>query len=120
MSGLERAEAELRRAGLFDKDSDYAGMIGEAVMRLMRVHLEERHSGFSNGLVVKVFSRVASGKTLSPITNDPAEWNDISDMNGGPLWQNNRDSSFFSEDGGKTGYQVDDRKKQLVFAEPKP
>jgi len=109
MGNLEKfAEDELRAVGLFDKDSDYGGMMGEAVMKLIRVFAEEGHSGFSASMAISLFSRLASWKPLTPITNNPDEWNDVSNLcaNGKPLWQSKKDSECFSEDGGETYYNL--------------
>lgn len=116
MSNLEKhAEREMRRAGLYDADSDYGGMIPEAVMKLVRVHAAEGHSGGSHNLVMQIFNRVANFKTLTPITNSPDEWHEV----GTDIWQNTRDSSFFSTDGGKTGYSIDDKERSIkTFAPP--
>jgi len=115
---LEAAKKELEKAGLFDKDSDYDGMLGHAVMKLMEVHLKEGHSGYSNGAAVNIFSRLATGKTLSPITNDPAEWMDVVGASEGqePMWQNRRDSTNFSNDGGKTYYCIDEEGRPVKTA----
>jgi len=108
MSGLvSHAERELHRAKLFDKDSDYSGMIGEAVMKLVRAHAAEGHSGMSHQLTMEVFNRVINFQPLTPLTSDPSEWNDVSAMSGGSMWQNNRQPSVFSKDGGKTWYDLD-------------
>lgn len=117
---IAHAEAEMRRAGLYDADSDYAGMIPEAVMKLVRVHASEGHSGFSHGLTLQVFNRVVNFKTLTPITDDPAEWMDVNDGRGPdkPVWQNCRDSALFSNDGGKTYYSVDDKDRALKTSAP--
>jgi hypothetical protein len=116
---LKHAEEEMRRAGLYDKDSDYGGMIPEAVMKLMRPFAEEGHSGMSASLTLEIFGRLARFKTLTPITNDPAEWMEVSEYMGPSekgVWQNRRDSSFFSNDGGKTYYSVDDKDRILKTA----
>lgn len=111
MSKLEEhAERELRAAGLFDKDSDYDGAIGEQVMKLIRA-LDEGHSGGSMSITLAAFDRVVRFKTLTPITSDPAEWIEIdkgmrSDP-AVPVWQNRRQSSCFSTDGGQTHYDID-------------
>lgn len=110
MGLVDHAELELRRAGLFDKDSDYDGMLGPAVMALVRTFASQGHSGFSAMVTLQLFETVAKFKTLTPITSDPAEWMDVADMgaNGDPpVWQNRRKSSCFSNDGGKTYYDID-------------
>lgn len=101
---------ELQRAGLYDADSDYGGMIGQAVQALVELFASQGHSGMSAHIVLDVFNRVARFKTLTPITSDPSEWMDVADMmpNGDPpLWQNKRQSSCFSNDGGRTYYDID-------------
>jgi hypothetical protein len=108
MSLVAHAKEELTRAGLFDRDSDYKGMIGEAVLELVEKFAEQGHSGFSARLVLDIFQRVASFEALTPITCDPSEWNYINDIRSEPLWQNRRDSTLFSLDGGKTYYSVED------------
>lgn len=114
MSNLvKHAESELRRAGLFDKDSDYGGMIAEAVMKLVKVHAEEGHSGMSHAWTLQVFNRVVNFKTLTPITNSPDEWMEVGkDMmpeGERTCWQNRRTGSLFSHDGGKTYYDIDEK-----------
>lgn len=111
MSNLEtHAEFELRRAGLFDADSDYNGAIGEAVMKLIRALAGEGHSGGRAMITLSAFERVARFKTLTPLTDAPEEWMDVADY-GGPgspaVWQSRRQSSCFSNDGGKTYYDID-------------
>lgn len=118
---LDHAKSELEKAGLFDKDSDYAGMIGKAVMKLVEAHSEEGHSGGSHYLVLQAFNRVINFKTLSPLTADPKEWVEIErDKLGegeGKLWQSTRQSSCFSRDRGNTWYDIDDPKSKATRAE---
>lgn len=111
MSNLEKhAERELRLAGMYDADADYGpGVIAEAVMRLIKTHAAEGHSGFSHLTVLQIFNKVANLKTLTPITSDPAEWEQLGpDMMPEQSWQNKRQSSIFSKDGGKTWYDIDE------------
>jgi len=113
MNLVTHAEAELTKAGLFKEDSDYNGMIGKAVLELMKSFSKQGHSGFSAMLTLDVFSRLAKWKTLTPITDNPEEWNDVSDMSGSkePFWQNKRQPDCFSKDGGKTYYSLDELEK---------
>lgn len=104
MSNLtSHAQTELTAAGLFKKDSDYNGMIGDAVLELVKVFAAQGHSGFSAGLTLEVFNRVASYKTLTPITSNPEEWMEV----GTGVWQNRRQGSVFSKDGMQTWYDID-------------
>lgn len=111
MSNLvKHAEYELKLAGLFDKDSDYDGMLGDAVLQLVKVFAKQGHSGFSAGRTLAIFNEVANFKNLTPIGKDPDEWMNVSEMSNGPTWQNKRRSTTFSRDGGKTWYDIDDPK----------
>lgn len=102
---VRHAAAELRRAGMFDEDSSYGGMLGHAVMRLVRTHAAEGHSGFSHGIAMSLFRRVGDFKVLSPLTDNPEEWNEV-DPADTRMWQSARQPSCFSTDGGKTYYDV--------------
>ena len=108
------AEQELRRAGLFDEDSDYDGMLGVEVMRLIRAFCGQGHSGMSAHMTIDLFETLASWKPLMPLSDDPAEWMHIDeDMAGEPnLWQSRRNSSCFSNNGGKTFYDLDERQSR--------
>lgn len=116
---VRHAEYELRRAGFYDKDSDYGGMIGKSVMKMVRVLSTEGHSGMSHIITMAVFNRVANFKTLADLTNDPEEWMDVSGY-GAPgsakCWQSRRQSSCFSNDGGKTYYDIDDKTREVKTA----
>ena len=43
------ARDELQRAGLFDEDSDYGGMLGEGALELVKLFSTQGHSGMSAG-----------------------------------------------------------------------
>lgn len=105
---VDHAKRELEYAGMFDDDADYRGEIAYVVMELVEVFEKQQHSGMSAALTLEFFTKLARFKTLSPITVDPDEWLDRSDISGYPLWQNTRDSAVFSEDGGLTWYDVED------------
>jgi len=109
MSSWARKELEL--AGLFDGDSDYGGMTGEDVMKLMDTFTGQGHSGMSAALTADIFNRLAGWKPLTPLTNNPAEWTELPE--GVAIkhmqYQSTRDPSCFSEDVGKTYWSVNDK-----------
>ena len=111
---VDHALEELHRAGLFDEDSDYGGMLGDAVVDLIKVFAEQGHSGMSAAMVSALFDKLSRFQTLTPITANPDEWNDVSDMCGEPFWQNKRDATYFSEDGGETWWNLDDDDGNVV------
>ncbi len=108
---VDHSEYELKKAGLLDKDSDYGGMIGKAVLELMKVFASQGHSGMSAAYVRDLFNKLSNFKTLSPITSDPDEWTNVVEysVNNEPLWQSKRSPATFSKDGGKTWYSLDEQ-----------
>lgn len=109
MSNLEDfARSELQRAGMFDKDSSYGGMLGDAVLKMVKVFADEGHSGYSAGMAIQLFERVARFEPLSPLTGDDDEWMEV----GGDCWQNVRCSHVFKDASG--AYDSQGR----VFREP--
>ena len=112
---VDFAKTELTKAGLFDKDSDYEGMLGNAVMDLMKVFASQGHSGFSAQLTRELFNLVSDYKPLSPLTDNPDEWMEVGDQmpprtpgGEGSVWQSRRNPEAFSEDSGKTYYLLSD------------
>lgn len=109
MSNIEDfAKNELQIAGLFDKDSDYGGMLGESVMKLIKVFDDEGHSGFSAGMAISIFEKVARFQPLTPLTGADDEWFECSEGR----FQNKRAPSVFRENG--EAYDIDGR----IFREP--
>jgi hypothetical protein len=102
-SGLcQHAKRELELAGLFDEDSDYGGMLGRSAYEIVRTFASQGHSGASAEIVTDLVARLMAYQPLTPITTNPDEWIDQSEVSGTPLWQSKRDPSVFSTDGGKT------------------
>lgn len=60
------------------------------------------HSGGSSDIGKWILGKLLNFENLSPLTDNPEEWEDRSDMSGYPFWQNKRNSKAFSRDGGKT------------------
>jgi len=106
---VDHGRIELDRVGLFDEDSDYNGMIGKAVLELLDTFAKQGHSGFSAALTTELFDKLVRFEPLSPITDDPEEWMDVTEYGSpdNPLWQSQRNPACFSTDGGKTHYHVD-------------
>lgn len=108
MSSLvQHAERELRAAGLFNKDSDYNGMLGESVVELVKVFAAQGHSGYSAHCAIDLFKRVASYQLLSPMKH-PKTTGEFMDVGNG-LLQSTHKSSVFSDDGGVRWYDIDKR-----------
>ncbi len=104
------ARRELEAAGLKDKDSDYGGMLFDAVMDLVKLFSSQGHSGCSANMALQIFDTVCRFKNLTPITDNPEDWMQVSERmpDREPTWQCRRCSSCFSHDAGKTYYNIDD------------
>jgi hypothetical protein len=85
----EDAKKNLEMAGLFDSDSDYSGMIGHAVMKLVNTHLDEGHSGGSHEMVLFIFNKVIRGHALTREYWDlkEKELNEFAVQNMGEPWK---------------------------------
>lgn len=102
------ARDELTRAGLFDKDSDYDGMMGDAVMKMIDQFAGEGHSGFSAGMALSLFEKLARWEPLTPLTGSDDEWCEVGDG----LLQNRRCPRVFKDKNG--AYDIEGK----VFREP--
>lgn len=101
MTETERGIRELKLAGLFDEDSDYGGMIGEAVKELLEVFGKQGHSGFSAQRVASIFHELVKGHTLILIKKDDENWFE----HDGGYSQNTRCSALFKDK--KGSYYLD-------------
>jgi hypothetical protein len=120
-SGLyQHALNELKLAGLMDKDSDYEGMLAEAVLEIVKIFARQGHSGMSASITIELLEKLLKYETLTPITDDPSEWMNVAEhygpdmgFDGKDMWQSRRNPAMFSEDGGKTHYHVDHKDKVM-------
>jgi hypothetical protein len=94
---IEFAKKELKRAGFFDKDSDYDGLLAQATMDVIKVFSKQGHSGSSAPIVVNLFKKLALFEPITPIMGTEDEWVACTDN----VYQNNRCSALFKE--GKDG-----------------
>lgn len=104
---MKKRHPELVKAGLFEKDSDYEGMVGEAVQELYDVFVKQRHSGFSGPHVASIFYRLAKHEILTPLTGEDDEWMDVAGMGDDTIYQNKRLSSVFKEKATGRAYYLD-------------
>lgn len=112
MSGLvKHAETELKLTGLFDKDSDYGGMLGSAVMELITVFANQGHSGCSANLVSNLFNKLSRYEPLTPLKFSDDEWCETS----GGVFQNKRNSAVFKDGVNGRPYYIDAFIKIAIF-----
>ncbi|MCG7607149.1 hypothetical protein [Mycobacterium sp. CnD-18-1] len=81
-------------------------------LKVIQAFADMGHSGGSASVAIPTINRLLSFENLAPLTNDSDEWIEV----GYDLWQNRRCSRMFSEDGGKTYTDVDDREKVVYVA----
>jgi len=95
MSDLVRyAEMQLKLAGFDQPNSDYDGSLYNAVMELIKVFANQRHSGVSADFTLEIFTRLAKFQPLVPLNGSDDEWKEISGV-----LQNQLDYSVFKENG---------------------
>lgn len=113
MSLVEHARAELERSGQTTEDPAYAASVVAAIAAFVSYG----HSGGSAEVALEQLETLLKHRTLTPLTSDPEEWEDRSEISRSPLWQNRRDPAAFSTDAGQTWHFVDDRqpKDQYVM-----
>lgn len=67
------------------------------------------HSGGSLAVTLPVLTTLLQHHALTSITSDPTEWVDRSEQSGYPLWQNRRDSTYFSKDDGASWFKLEEK-----------
>lgn len=100
---VEHARRELQLCGQYAEDPEYS----ESIIKAVEAFASYGHSGSSAMVAREQLHALLGFKTLSPITSDPAEWIDQSAASGTPMWQNRRDPSVFSKDGGASWYPLE-------------
>ena len=98
------AERELKAAGIDSLDSDYGGMLYEAVMELVETFSKQGHSGASAARTLQLFGKVADYKPLLSIKGTDDEW--LCDSTNSKMCQNKRLSSLFKETNDSKAYYL--------------
>lgn len=81
---------------------DEAEWLVEGYLKIVQDFADMGHSGSSAIHSIAILERLLLFQNLTPLTDDPSEWNEVSVYLGKPTWQNNRNPAAMSEDGGKT------------------
>jgi len=108
MAWKEWAFEELKRAGLYDKDSDYGGEIGKCLEELINVFDKQSHSIFSARRVANLFYRLMNWRPLSPVTNNPEEWKKFIKRGDEIVYQNKHYISLFATESQLKNNQAED------------
>lgn len=93
MSLVEHAKREL---DLLENDEDF----NQSILKAVAAFAEYGHSGGSASYAIPLLNDLLQFKPLSPLTDDPKEWNEV----GTDVWQSCRNPEAFSTDGGATYY----------------
>ena len=109
-NGVSHARRELEIAGMFDKDSDYGGMLGTAIIDMMKLFSMEGHSGFSASMTTSIFEKISRFEPITPLTGADDEWFEYSPDN----FQNKRCGRVFKDGKEAQAYDIDGK----VFREP--
>ena len=116
---IKFALREFKQGGLNVEDpQEYEDHVARDVIQLLTVFAAQGHSGFSASLAIHWFKNLASYKPITPLLN-PMEtglYHDVSGFNpqdGKCTLQSTHVSSLFSEDGGKTWYDIDKKPKGI-------
>lgn len=79
----------------------------EGYLKVIQAFADMGHSGGSASIAIPVITQLLMQKPLSALTDYPDDWQyhgeDTWGAQGG-IWQSKRDSTAFSNDGGKTFY----------------
>lgn len=127
MSLLEHAKRELKLAGynisdkgydMHDNKEPFEGYINSCARNayeLLETLSKVSHSGMSVGITLDIFNKLAKWKTLTPLTNNPDEWIQLSEWKSAG-YQNKRNPSCFTYDF-KTYYDVDEEENYDTVVE---
>jgi len=103
MTLVEHARRELELAGVEDD-------VRPSIIAAVEAFASYGHSGGSASVCIPMLNELLQFKNISPLTNSPDEWMDVATESQPPIWQNNRCSEAFSNDGGKTYYLLSEVK----------
>lgn len=108
---IAHARMELELAGWFKEDPDglQTDWWAESLIAAVAEITHYGHSGGTIGFAVGMIEELIFFHPLSPITNNPDEWQNVTEYTDGTeMWQNRRDCRLFSHDEGQTWYSIED------------
>jgi hypothetical protein len=113
MSNLvKHAQRELELAGITKEDPAMA----QSLVNAVRGFAEYGHSGGSAGWAIQTLNELVQFKPLTPLTDDPDEWMEVSEYMGKTCWQNIRDHSVFTDKAPylRDWYDINDKPKFCI------
>lgn len=124
---LEHAEQELKYAGMNiseegcnpknpkDPMDGYVNACAQNAMELLKVFVKAGHSGMSAEVTLNIFNKLARQENLTPLTNNPEEWMQVSFNDKDISYQSKRNCSCFSDDGLKTYHNLNEPKPRKNY-----
>ena len=124
---LEHAEQELKYAGMNigeegcnpknpkDPMDGYVNACAKNAMELLEVFVKAGHSGMSAEITLNIFNKLARQENLTPLTNNPEEWMEVSFDDKNKSYQSKRNCSCFSDDGLKTYHNINEQKPRKNY-----
>lgn len=122
MNLTEHAQMELKIAGFDLQDNgdtidSYGNKCAQAALELVKTFAEQGHSGYSAGVTLSLFKKLANWENITDLTDNPTEWTDTvalgyQDENSHGRYQSKRNSSCFSDDL-KTYWDINDEENRI-------
>lgn len=100
-TNLERIEYEFKAAGydLNKEEFDYGNECAKSAYEICKLFAEQGHSGFSAQATLSMVKKLLIDEdTLTPLTDNPDEWECVSVGPEYPLYQSKRNFKMFSPD----------------------
>lgn len=113
MSLVDHAKSEFELAGWPEDDDEMQKQMCDDLLKLLETFSKQGHSGFSANYCLAYFDKLARYQTITPLTGNDGEWNEVDDGNDGIMYQNKRDPSVFKCEDGKV-FWVEGK----IFREP--
>lgn len=112
---VEHAQFELERADLINNPDPQARKVATDTIALVKRFEKQAHDQTTGKWVLEFFQNLCYFKPLTPLTDDPAEWEkfeiekkntETKEVEVSHRWQSRRAPSVISEDEGKTWYDM--------------
>lgn len=98
MSAKDFARSEMTLAGFSESEIT-------TMQQILALFFGAWDSGGAVWAMAPVLQRLVAQKFLTPLTGDDAEWMDVSEYSGEPMWQNRRCSTVFKNS--ERAYDID-------------
>lgn len=120
---LEHAKSELKYGGydISEKGCNppnpkepmdgYVNSCAKNAFELLETFSKAGHSGMSAGVTLHLFNKLVNWENLTPLTNNPDEWQKLDDSTDSD-WQSKRNSACFTNDF-KTYWNIDEEENKI-------